>query len=87
MKGFFPPPLKCRVTKGERIGVRKLSGVCLEGVWKVCGRCKFFRPNFFETKISSGHTFFFKKIFFLCQIFWNLQFLQIISKSQICSGP
>ena len=45
-------------------GVWKVSGRCLEGVWKVSGRCKFFRSNFFRTKISSGPKFFLMPIFF-----------------------
>ena len=33
----------------ERIGIRKLSGGCLEGVWKVSGPKIFFDAFFFRT--------------------------------------
>ena len=49
--------------------VWKVSGRCIEGVWKVSGRCKFFRSNFFGTKISSGPKFFLMPNFFFNQKF------------------
>ena len=91
MKGFYPPPLKCRVKKGEERVKGLVFGSCLECVWKVSGKCvegaNFLDLIFSRPKFLQDTPFFLKTTFFLCQIFWNLQFLQIIFKSQICSGP
>ena len=57
MKGFYPPPLKCRVKKGEERVKGLVFGSCLECVWKVSGKCVeganfldliFSRPKFLQ---------------------------------------